>query len=175
MRNSQQLFSRLLLESAIEGAVIRAGGLLPATSIGNPAAVRSNADVPQGRGVASQAAPARTLAWHRSRTGRAARARGCVRQSHRGSVYVVSIRAVASLLIFAGTNLALSRRLFDGKRSPLWVIGARVFRCHSWSSRRHRVRCGVGHPMDLIGATLGASAALLLARARRERVGGAAC
>ena len=72
----------------------------------------------RAEGVAAQAAPARTLAWHRSRTGRAARARGCVRQSHRGSVYVVSIGAVASLLIFADTDLAISRRLFDGKRAP---------------------------------------------------------
>ena len=32
--------------------------------------------------------------------------------------------AVGSLLIFAGTDLAISRRLFDGKPSCLWVIGA---------------------------------------------------
>ena len=32
--------------------------------------------------------------------------------------------AVGALLIFAGTDLAISRRLFDGKASCLWVIGA---------------------------------------------------
>src|SRR4051812_33842791 len=32
--------------------------------------------------------------------------------------------AVGALLIFAGTDLAISRRLFDGKPSCLWVIGA---------------------------------------------------
>ena len=37
---------------------------------------------------------------------------------------LIPIGAVGSLLIFAGTNLAISRRLFDGKPSCLWVIGA---------------------------------------------------
>jgi hypothetical protein len=32
-----------------------------------------------------------------------------------------------SLLIFAGTDLAISRHLFDGKPSCLWVIGATAF------------------------------------------------
>jgi len=36
----------------------------------------------------------------------------------------IPIGAVGSLLIFAGTDLAISRRLFDGKPSCLWVIGA---------------------------------------------------
>jgi predicted benzoate:H+ symporter BenE len=37
---------------------------------------------------------------------------------------LIPIGAVGALLIFAGTDLALSRRLFDGKPSCLWVIGA---------------------------------------------------
>lgn len=37
---------------------------------------------------------------------------------------LIPISAVGSLLIFAGTDLAISRRLFDGKPSCLWVIGA---------------------------------------------------
>ena len=37
---------------------------------------------------------------------------------------LIPIGAVGSLLIFAGTDLAISRRLFDGKPSCLWVIGA---------------------------------------------------
>jgi MFS superfamily sulfate permease-like transporter len=37
---------------------------------------------------------------------------------------VIPVGAVGSLLIFAGTDLAMSRRLFDGKPSCLWVIGA---------------------------------------------------
>ena len=40
---------------------------------------------------------------------------------------LIPIGAVGSLLIFAGTNLAISRRLFDGKASCLWVIGATAF------------------------------------------------
>ena len=36
---------------------------------------------------------------------------------------LIPIGAVGSLLIFAGTDLAISRRLFDGKPSCLWVIG----------------------------------------------------
>ena len=35
----------------------------------------------------------------------------------------IPIGAVGSLLIFAGTDLAISRRLFDGKPSCWWVIG----------------------------------------------------
>jgi hypothetical protein len=31
------------------------------------------------------------------------------------------------LLIFAGTDLAISRRLFDGKPSCWWVIGTTAF------------------------------------------------
>jgi len=37
---------------------------------------------------------------------------------------LIPIAAVGSLLIFAGTDLAISRRLFDGRPSCLWVIGA---------------------------------------------------
>jgi MFS superfamily sulfate permease-like transporter len=37
---------------------------------------------------------------------------------------LIPIGAVGSLLIFAGTDLAISHRLFDGKLSCLWVIGA---------------------------------------------------
>ena len=37
---------------------------------------------------------------------------------------LIPIGAVGSLLIFAGTDLAISRRLFDAKPSCLWVIGA---------------------------------------------------
>ena len=37
---------------------------------------------------------------------------------------LIPIGAVGWLLIFAGTDLAISRRLFDGKPSCLWVIGA---------------------------------------------------
>ena len=37
---------------------------------------------------------------------------------------LIPIGAVGSLLIFAGTDMAISRRLFDGKPSCLWVIGA---------------------------------------------------
>jgi MFS superfamily sulfate permease-like transporter len=36
---------------------------------------------------------------------------------------LIPIGAVGSLLIFAGTDLAISRRLFDGKPSCWWVIG----------------------------------------------------
>ena len=35
---------------------------------------------------------------------------------------LIPIGAVGSLLIFDGTDLAISRRLFDGKPSCLWVI-----------------------------------------------------
>jgi predicted benzoate:H+ symporter BenE len=37
---------------------------------------------------------------------------------------LIPIGAVGALLIFAGTDLAISRRLFDGKPSCWWVIGA---------------------------------------------------
>jgi MFS superfamily sulfate permease-like transporter len=37
---------------------------------------------------------------------------------------LIPIGAVGALLIFAGTDLAMSRRLFDGRPSCLWVIGA---------------------------------------------------
>ena len=37
---------------------------------------------------------------------------------------LIPVGAVGSLLIFAGTDLAISRRLFDGRPSCLWVIGA---------------------------------------------------
>jgi MFS superfamily sulfate permease-like transporter len=40
---------------------------------------------------------------------------------------LIPIGAVGALLIFAGTDLAISRRLFDGKPSCLWVIGATAF------------------------------------------------
>jgi MFS superfamily sulfate permease-like transporter len=40
---------------------------------------------------------------------------------------LIPIGAVGSLLIFAGTDLAISRRLFDGKPSCLWVIGVTAF------------------------------------------------
>src|SRR6202030_1213638 len=45
--------------------------------------------------------------------------------SHAAALFaLIPIGAVGSLLIFAGTDLAISRRLFDGKPSCLWVIGA---------------------------------------------------
>jgi MFS superfamily sulfate permease-like transporter len=37
---------------------------------------------------------------------------------------IIPIGAVGALLILAGADLAISRRLFDGKPSCLWVIGA---------------------------------------------------
>jgi MFS superfamily sulfate permease-like transporter len=37
---------------------------------------------------------------------------------------LIPIGAIGSLLILAGADLAISRRLFDGKPSCLWVIGA---------------------------------------------------
>jgi MFS superfamily sulfate permease-like transporter len=37
---------------------------------------------------------------------------------------IIPIGAVGALLILAGTDLAISPRLFDGKPSCLWVIGA---------------------------------------------------
>jgi MFS superfamily sulfate permease-like transporter len=37
---------------------------------------------------------------------------------------IIPIGAVGALLILAGTDLAISRRLFDGRPSCLWVIGA---------------------------------------------------
>jgi len=44
---------------------------------------------------------------------------------HAGALFaLIPIGAVGALLIFAGTDLAISRRLFDGKPSCLWVIGA---------------------------------------------------
>jgi MFS superfamily sulfate permease-like transporter len=36
---------------------------------------------------------------------------------------VIPIGAVGALLIIAGTDLAISRRLFDGRPSCLWLIG----------------------------------------------------
>ena len=36
---------------------------------------------------------------------------------------IIPIGAVGALLILAGTDLAVSRRLFDGKPSCWWVIG----------------------------------------------------
>ena len=44
---------------------------------------------------------------------------------HAGAMFaLIPTAAVGSLLIFVGTDLAISRRLFDGKPSCLWVIGA---------------------------------------------------
>jgi MFS superfamily sulfate permease-like transporter len=40
-----------------------------------------------------------------------------------GLFAVIPIGAVGALLILAGTDLAISRRLFDGRPSCLWVIG----------------------------------------------------
>jgi MFS superfamily sulfate permease-like transporter len=40
---------------------------------------------------------------------------------------LIPIGTVGSLLVFAGTDLAISRRLFDGKPSCLWVIGVTAF------------------------------------------------
>jgi predicted benzoate:H+ symporter BenE len=40
-----------------------------------------------------------------------------------GVFAVIPIGAVGALLILAGTDLAISRRLFDGRPSCLWVIG----------------------------------------------------
>jgi MFS superfamily sulfate permease-like transporter len=40
---------------------------------------------------------------------------------------LIPIGAVGALLIFAATDLAISRRLFDGKPSCWWVIGATAF------------------------------------------------
>jgi predicted benzoate:H+ symporter BenE len=40
-----------------------------------------------------------------------------------GMFAVIPIGAVGALLILAGTDLAISRRLFDGRPSCLWVIG----------------------------------------------------
>ena len=37
---------------------------------------------------------------------------------------LIPVGAVGALLILAGADLAISRRLFDGKPSCLWVIGA---------------------------------------------------
>ena len=37
---------------------------------------------------------------------------------------LIPIGAVGALLILAGADLAISRRLLDGKPSCLWVIGA---------------------------------------------------
>jgi MFS superfamily sulfate permease-like transporter len=37
---------------------------------------------------------------------------------------IIPVGAVGALLIFAGADLAISRRLFDGRPSCLWVIGA---------------------------------------------------
>ena len=38
-------------------------------------------------------------------------------------IALIPIGAVGALLIFAGTDLAISRRLFDSKLSCWWVIG----------------------------------------------------
>ena len=47
---------------------------------------------------------------------------------HAGAMFaLIPTAAVGSLLIFVGTDLAISRRLFDGKPSRLWVIGATAF------------------------------------------------
>jgi MFS superfamily sulfate permease-like transporter len=44
---------------------------------------------------------------------------------HAGELFaLIPIGAVGALLIFAGADLAISRRLFDGRPSCLWVIGA---------------------------------------------------
>jgi MFS superfamily sulfate permease-like transporter len=40
-----------------------------------------------------------------------------------GLFAIIPIGAVGALLILAGTDLAISRRLFDGRSSCLWVIG----------------------------------------------------
>jgi MFS superfamily sulfate permease-like transporter len=40
-----------------------------------------------------------------------------------GLFAVIPIGAVGALLIIAGTDLAISRRLFDGRPSCIWVIG----------------------------------------------------
>lgn len=40
-----------------------------------------------------------------------------------GLFAIIPLGAVGALLILAGTDLAISRRLFDGKPSCLWVIG----------------------------------------------------
>jgi MFS superfamily sulfate permease-like transporter len=37
---------------------------------------------------------------------------------------LIPVGAVGALLILVGTDLAISRRLFDGRLSCLWVIGA---------------------------------------------------
>jgi MFS superfamily sulfate permease-like transporter len=37
---------------------------------------------------------------------------------------LIPVGSVGALLILAGTDLAISRRLFDGRPSCLWVIGA---------------------------------------------------
>jgi len=45
--------------------------------------------------------------------------------SHAAALFaLIPIGAVGALLILAGADLAISRRLFDGKPSCLWVIGA---------------------------------------------------
>jgi MFS superfamily sulfate permease-like transporter len=42
---------------------------------------------------------------------------------HAGALFaIIPIGAVGALLILAGTDLAISRRLFDGKPSCWWVI-----------------------------------------------------
>lgn len=44
--------------------------------------------------------------------------------SHAAALFaIIPIAAVGALLIMAGTDLAISRRLFDGRPSCLWVIG----------------------------------------------------
>jgi MFS superfamily sulfate permease-like transporter len=40
---------------------------------------------------------------------------------------IIPVGAVGALLILAGTDLAISRRLFDGKASCWWVIGVTAF------------------------------------------------
>jgi MFS superfamily sulfate permease-like transporter len=59
----------------------------------------------------------------RSFSGSAAGARGFA--AHAAALFaLIPIGAVGALLILAGADLAISRRLFDGKPSCLWVIGA---------------------------------------------------
>ena len=90
--------------------------------------VRGDADVPRGRGLAAQFR-------FGARTGLAPIIFGAVLlmlavgfEEHAAALLaLIPIDAVGSLLIFAGTDLAISRRLFDGRPSCLWVIGATAF------------------------------------------------
>ena len=87
-----------------------------------------NADVSRGRGVGG-AISVRRAHWPCADHLRGSPARPCDRlRGSRGRLFaLIPIGAVGSLLIFAGTDLAISRRLFDGKPSCLWVIGATAF------------------------------------------------